>query len=90
MADECPYQSLQEELDRHAVLQKDLEDAYRSKQRILRTLNVGEDGWVPIQRWIETEKACKELYAQWLEEARVKGGAEAVEPAKRMWPWDMR
>ena len=90
MAGEYPYRPTREELERYAVLQEDYDEADRLKERVQRTLNVGEEGWVPINRWAETQTACKALYAQWLEEAQASGGTAAVEKAKRMWPWDGR
>lgn len=88
MSGECPYQPSQEELGRHPELKQAVVHQRKFEARLMPSLGVGLDGWVPINRWPEVERVCKALYAEHIQ--LVRGDAEAEEQAQREWPWDVR
>lgn len=83
----CPYQPSPEELARQKILWKDFETMQDVRRELVSGLRTDEEGWVPIDRWEDTEQAYSLLFHEWLETV-VKTGELTEDKARKMWPFD--
>lgn len=85
----CPYQPSAEELAEHAKQWEDFETTQKFKLYLMKTLDAGSDGWVPIEAWETSRAVHKQLFEIWMETVRASEDPDMNEDrGRRIWPWD--
>jgi hypothetical protein len=86
----CPYQPMEEELQKHKKHYKDLKRFQELKLFLVHEINSNSDGWVPSEAWDTAKELNKMGFELWMETVHESNDPEMTkEKGQRLWPFDI-